>query len=95
MLNVCFFFLSLSTPQDEYSFGDITSTVVSSFAEDTSKSVKERPKIGLSSSTELEEALTKWDDLSEEHLKEGLEKLNQYVEQVSKEENKEANSKGK
>jgi len=79
------------TGKDEYSFGDITNTVVSSFAEeDTSGTVKDRPKIGLTSSKELEpslnEALEKWDGLSEEQLKDGLEKLNQYVESVTKEE---------
>jgi len=79
------------TGKDEYSFGDITNAVVSSFAEDdTGKAVKERPKIGLNSSKELEpslnDALEKWDGLSEEQLKIGLDRLNQYVESVSKEE---------
>lgn len=53
--------------------------------------MKERPKIGLDSSKDelepsLNEALEKWDGLSEEQLKVGLEKLNQYVELVAKEE---------
>ena len=52
--------------------------------------MKDRPKIGLTSSQELEpslnEALKTWDDLSEEQLKDGLDKLNQYVESVAKEE---------
>jgi len=34
----------------------------------------------------LNDALEKWDGLSEEQLKVGLDKLNQYVESVSKEE---------
>jgi len=80
------------TGKDEYSFGDITNTVVSSFAEeDTSKSIKDRPKIGLATSSKelepsLNDALEKWDGLSEEQLKNGLDKLNQYVELVAKEE---------
>mmetsp|Transcript_23670 Transcript_23670/g.40347 ORF Transcript_23670/g.40347 Transcript_23670/m.40347 type:complete len:367 (+) Transcript_23670:72-1172(+) len=80
------------TGKDEYSFGDITNTVVSSFAEeDTSKTVKDRPKIGLTTSSKeldpsLNDALEKWDGLSEEQLKDGLDKLNQYVELVAKEE---------
>jgi hypothetical protein len=82
---------SLPPPSsDEYSFGDITNKVVSSFADDTSNTDKDRPKIGLTSSKELEpslnDALDKWDGLSEEQLKVGLDKLNQYVELVTKEE---------
>jgi len=78
------------TGKDEYSFGDITNTVVSSFAEeDTSKT--DRPKIGLTTSSKelepsLNDALEKWDGLSKEQLKDGLDKLNQYVEMVAKEE---------
>jgi hypothetical protein len=86
-----FFLFHLYIP-DEYSFGDVTRKVVSSFAEDA-KITGKTPQ-GLASSKELDDALEKWDGLSEEQLNDGLDKLNQYVELVAKEESdKEKNKK--
>ena len=82
----------LYTP-DEYSFGDVTRKVVSSFAEDA-KIAGNTPQ-GLASSKELDDALEKWDGLSEEQLKDGLDKLNQYVELVAKEESDKEKNKDK
>ena len=48
----------------------------------------------MASSKELDDALEKWDGLSEEQLKDGLDKLNQYVELVANDESdKEKNKK--
>ena len=94
-----FLLLSQLFKPDEYSFGDVTKKVVSSFAEDAKIAGKDRPMIGLTSSKEIEpslnDALEKWDGLSEEQLKEGLDKLNQYVDLVAKEELDKEKNKGK
>lgn len=49
----------------------------------------------MASSKELDDALEKWDGLSEEQLKDGLDKLNQYVELVAKEESDKEKNKDK
>ena len=54
------FLFHIYTP-DEYSFGDVTRKVVSSFAEDA-KITGKTPQ-GLASSKELDDALEKWDGL--------------------------------
>lgn len=88
------------TGKNDYSFGDVTKKVVSSFADQGAINTgKDRPKIGLTSSKEIEpdliDALEKWDGLSEKQLEEGLDKLNQYVELLSKEELDKEKRKGK
>jgi len=90
--NLPIFLFHLHTP-DEYSFGDVTRKVVSSFAEDA-KIAGNTPQ-GLASSKELDDALEKWDGLSEEQLKDGLDKLNQYVELAAKEESDKEKNKDK
>ena len=56
------------------------------FAEETKVTSKERTTIGSKDmEASMVEALDKWDKLSENELQDGLEKIEQYVELVEKE----------
>ena len=74
----------------EYEFGDVTKKVVASFAEDAKIIPKDKQTIGMKSAnndleSDMIEALDKWDVLSEKELKDGLDKIEKYVELVEKE----------
>jgi len=81
------------TGKESYEFGDLTKRVVAMYEQDTE--VESRPRIGTSnqgtgtaSSKEIEpsvlEALDKWDELSDKQ-QDGLEKIQEYVDIVEKE----------
>ncbi|KAL7534303.1 hypothetical protein ACHAXR_005778 [Thalassiosira sp. AJA248-18] len=79
------------TGKESYEFGDVTKKVVSTFADEAKVSGKDRQTIGMKSAhpEELEasmvDALDKWDSLSEKQLQDGLDKIEQYVDFVEKE----------
>jgi len=76
------------TGKDSYEFGDVTKQVVSSFADDA-KVPKDRQLIGMKSAKDMDpsigDALDKWDVLSEIGTQDGLDKIEQYVKLVEKE----------
>ena len=68
----------------------MTRKVVASFAEDAKIIPKDKTTIGMKSTTsdlesDMIEALDKWDVLSEKELKDGLDKIEKYVDLVEKE----------
>lgn len=76
----------------DYEFGDVTRKVVSDLADDGKVEVvtKDSPAlIGMKSANDMEpsviEALDKWDTLSEKELKDGIDKIGQYVDLIEKE----------
>jgi len=85
------------TGKEEYEFGDVTKKVVSTFADDETKLTNKNDKSptamigGMKSAHDdnslepnMIEALDTWDTLSETQLKDGLDKIEQYVELVEK-----------
>jgi len=65
---------------------DITKKVVDTFAEDTKVTPEEKTTIGSKDmEVSMVEALDNWDKLSENELQDGLDKIEQYVELVEKE----------
>mmetsp|Transcript_33692 Transcript_33692/g.70834 ORF Transcript_33692/g.70834 Transcript_33692/m.70834 type:complete len:389 (-) Transcript_33692:48-1214(-) len=82
------------TGKEEYEFGDVTKKVVSTFADETklTKNDKKTPPAmigGMKSANDslepnMIEALDTWDTLSETQLKDGLDKIEEYVELVEK-----------
>mmetsp|Transcript_6472 Transcript_6472/g.11483 ORF Transcript_6472/g.11483 Transcript_6472/m.11483 type:complete len:367 (+) Transcript_6472:128-1228(+) len=87
------------TGRETYEFGDVTRKVVSSFTDEANKVevvTKDTPTlIGMKSASAKDmeptvmEALDKWDTLSEKQLQDGLDKIEQYVELVEKEQRNE------
>ncbi|KAL9182437.1 hypothetical protein ACHAXT_013089 [Thalassiosira profunda] len=82
------------TGKESYEFGDITKKVVSSFADEAKPaSAKDRQTIGTESAKDIEpsvlEALDQWDSLSEKQLQDGLDKIEQYVDLIEKEQKSE------
>ena len=80
------------TGKESYEFGDVTKKVVSTFADELTN-VKERQTIGTESAKDIEpsvlEALDQWDSLSEKQLQDGLDKIEQYVDLIEKEQKSE------
>ena len=65
---------------------DITKKVVDTFAEETKVTPKEKATIGSKDmEASMVEALDNWDKLSENELQDGLDKIEQYVDLVEKE----------
>jgi len=76
----------VSNLQYHISLLDITKKVVDTFAEETKVTPKEKATIGSKDmDANMVEALDKWDSLSENELQDGLDKIEQYVELVEKE----------
>lgn len=79
------------TGKGTYEFGDVTKKVVSTFADEAKlTSTKDRQTIGgMEKAKDIEpsvlDALDKWDSLSEKQLQDGLDKIEQYVELIEKE----------
>lgn len=72
---------------ESYEFGDVTKRVISSFA-DGAKTAKDRQMIGINAEgmePSISDAFAKWDNLSETDLKDGLDRIEKYVELIENE----------
>jgi len=76
----------VSNTHSHFSSIDITKKVVDTFAEETKVIPKDKATIGSKDmEANMVEALDSWDKLSENELQDGLDKIEQYVELVEKE----------
>ncbi len=72
---------------ESYKFGDVTKRVISSFA-DGAKTATDRQMIGINAEgmePSISDAFAKWDNLSETDLKDGLDRIEKYVELIKNE----------
>lgn len=71
------------TGKEEYEFGDITKKVVAMYADDIKPESRTVIDVTAKDDTSVVDALDLWDsEFSEKHMKEGLAKIDRYVEEV-------------